>query len=85
MYYIYIIESEKDSTFYIGFSSNIEERIFEHNMGRTRYTKSKRPWKLRYVERFSTKTEALKRERSINKLKSHEYILRLIENQNKGP
>ena len=59
MYYVYIIQSQLDNSFYIGFSENIDARIMEHNVGRTNYT-SKRPWHLVYVEEFENKTDALK-------------------------
>jgi len=35
----------------------------EHNEGRTRYTSSKRPWDLFYMEEYNTKGEAIRRER----------------------
>jgi len=35
----------------------------EHNEGRTRYTSSKRPWDLFYMEEYNKKGEAIRRER----------------------
>ena len=61
MYYVYIIQSQLDNSFYIGFSENIDARIMEHNVGRTNYTSKKRPWHLVYVEEFENKTDALKK------------------------
>jgi putative endonuclease len=82
MFYIYILQSELDWSFYIGFTENIESRVYEHNFGRTGYSKSKRPWKLIYSEEFGTRTEAIKRERYLKKLKSRRYIEKLVA---KGP
>jgi putative endonuclease len=43
MYFVYIIQSDLDHSFYIGFSENVENRLREHNLGSTNYTAKKRP------------------------------------------
>ncbi len=63
MFYIYVLKSKKDNSQYIGLSQNTEERLKEHNAGRVKSTKSKRPWKLLYKESFRTHTDARKREK----------------------
>ncbi len=78
-YYVYIIESEKDGTFYKGYTKNIDKRLIEHNNGQSRYTSKKMPWKLVYLEEFETKREALIRERKIKHYNS-EYLLTMIKN-----
>ena len=62
MYFVYILRSEIDSSFYIGYTNCLERRFVEHNMGKYRYTKSKRPWQLYYSEEFLDKSSAIKRE-----------------------
>ena len=59
MYYTYILQSELDSSFYIGYTTDLERRLSAHNSGLSRYTKRKIPWKLVYFESFEQKTEAL--------------------------
>ena len=78
MYYLYIIQSEKDNSFYVGSTSNLEERMERHNSGRSIYTKNRLPWKLVYKETFGTKGEAVRRELQIKKWKSRKMILSLI-------
>jgi len=80
MYFVYILESTVDHTFYIGYTSNIKNRLFEHNFGRTGYTKLKRPWKLVYFEQYATISEARIRENYLKKLKSKTYLYKLIKN-----
>ena len=63
MFYVYVLKSKKDSFQYIGLSQDAEERLREHNAGRVKSTKSKRPWKLLYKESFRTRTDARKREK----------------------
>jgi putative endonuclease len=77
-YYVYILRSEKDGSFYIGHTADLGERIQRHNLGKSSYTKVKAPWKLIYQEVFTTRSEAMKREKEIKRMKSREYIERLI-------
>ena len=37
-YYVYILQSEKDKNFYIGFTTNLKNRLKDHNMGRNTST-----------------------------------------------
>ena len=64
MYYIYVLWSSKLIKRYVGSTDNVEKRLDEHNRGSNRFTKGGIPWITVYQEEFSTKTEALKRERS---------------------
>jgi putative endonuclease len=68
MYYIYIILCS-DGSFYTGSTNNIEKRFRDHLLGKgARYTRSHKPVKIIYREKFSTKSGALKREAEIKKL-----------------
>ena len=73
-YRVYIIESQKDKSWYYGFSENVEKRLDLHNEGNSTYTKSKRPWKLIFLRSFDIKTEALKFERYLKKTRNKRYI-----------
>ena len=77
-YYVYIIQSELDGSYYIGSTQNLEDRLERHNQGRSKYTKTKRPWKLVYSEEFPAKGSAMKKENYIKKRKSKNYIEELI-------
>ena len=67
MFYVYVLKSNDCKRIYIGFSSNIEKRLAEHNSGKTKSTKPYSPWHLIYVESFELKVDALKRERQMKK------------------
>ena len=77
-YYVYIIESEKDGSYYKGFSESPLERLRYHNEGGTSSTRHLIPWKLIYVEELATKREALIRERNLKKA-TRERIGHLIQ------
>ncbi len=78
MHYFYILYSDKTNRYYYGSSHNVELRLILHNEGATPSTKNGRPWKIAYVEEYETKTEALKREKEIKRIKSRKYIETLI-------
>ncbi len=74
MYYAYIIKSLKDGTFYKGSSSDLDKRLLYHNSGKSKYTKSKRPWKLHYFESFTTKSEAIRRELFFKSIDGYNWL-----------
>jgi len=78
MYNVYILQSQLDQSYYIGYTSNIEQRVAYHNAGRGRYTPKKVPWELVYKEQFETKSEAIKRENLLKRMKSRAFLERLI-------
>ena len=69
MYFVYILIC-CDGTYYCGCTSDVQKRVKEHNDGKrgARYTSSRRPVQLQYVETYQTKSEALKREYQIKQL-----------------
>ena len=61
-YYFYVLQCH-DGSFYGGFTTDLSHRVKMHNQGKgAKYTKTRRPVRLIYHERFTTKQEALKRE-----------------------
>ncbi len=76
---VYIIQSQKDSSFYVGYSADMVSRLQKHNNARKGYTATKQPWELVYEEKFATKREAIVREKYIKSQKSKEFILTLIK------
>ena len=67
--YCYILECA-DGTYYTGWTPDPERRVKQHNKGiGARYTKTRRPVKLIYLEEQPDKATALKRELAIKKMK----------------
>ena len=65
MWFIYMILCV-DNSIYTGTTNNLERRFNEHMSGRGgHYTQSHQPKKILYFEKFTTKSEALKREAQI--------------------
>jgi putative endonuclease len=80
-FFVYILQSAVDGSFYKGFSENPNIRLQQHNNGQSGYTSAKMPWMIVFVEEFATKKDALIREKSLKKY-SHEQIERLIGSPN---
>jgi putative endonuclease len=74
MYYAYILRSLSYGTYYYGSSQDIEVRLKEHNAGKVRYTKGRRPWELHYSEEFETRSEAVRRERFFKSIAGYRYL-----------
>jgi predicted GIY-YIG superfamily endonuclease len=67
--YCYIVECV-DGTYYTGWAVNPEKRVAMHNTGRgARYTKTRRPVRLVYIEELPDRKSAMKREIAIKKMK----------------
>ena len=76
-YFTYILCCS-DGTFYCGYTNDLSRRISTHNRGKgAKYTRSRLPVKLVYMESFSTKREALQREWKLKQL-SHAQKQALI-------
>ncbi len=65
MYYVYVIQNEKDELYY-GFTSDLKKRMREHNEGSTFSTRGFL-WRLVYYEAYLSKKDAMTRERSMKR------------------
>ena len=64
-----------DQSFYTGITNDLQKRIIAHNSGKgAKYTKARLPVKLIYKESYKTKSDSLKREIEIKKLKRIEKL-----------
>lgn len=69
-YFVYLLKCF-DGSFYCGIAKDLDKRLKQHNgliKGGSAYTRSKRPVKLIYFEKYKTRSGALKREYEIKKL-----------------
>ncbi len=62
MFYVYILQSQKDSMFYIGYTNDVMRRFQEHSSGNNVSTRNRRPLALLYYECHLNKEDALRRE-----------------------
>ena len=81
-FYVYIIQSQADLSYYKGFSENPSRRLLQHNNGECKYTSTKMPWALVYIELLLTKRDALIRERGLKKYASAQIQKLLLTDKN---
>ena len=65
MFFVYMLRSQFEDWFYVGMTNDTMKRLSQHNAGKVRSTKARRPYTIVYTEEYKTKTEARKRELEI--------------------
>lgn len=84
MNYVYILKCA-DDTLYCGWTTDPDARLRAHNSGRgAKYTRSRLPVEMVYLEEFEDKHEALSREWHIKRM-SREEKMELILEGNSAP
>ena len=77
-YIVYVLESKKNGSRYVGFTEDLSSRLKEHHEGRNASTKKKGPWSLIHSERFATRSLAQKRERFFKTGHGREVLKNLL-------
>lgn len=77
-YYIYILQSLKHNSFYIGFTSDLKKRFKEHNSGKNLATKKYITYKLIFYEAFLNSIDAKNREEYLKSGYGRRTIKKLI-------
>ena len=72
--FVYVLQSEKDGTHYVGITSRLGRRIREHNRGDSRSTRAGGPWKLLHKERCEDHAVARRREEFLKSGAGHEWL-----------
>ena len=73
-FYIYVLQSQKDLNFYVGFTTDLEQRILTHSYGRVNSTKNRLPVKLVYWEGCLSQKDATDREKYLKMAWGKRYI-----------
>ncbi|CAM4205718.1 GIY-YIG nuclease family protein [Gillisia limnaea] len=84
LFYVYIVECS-DKSFYIGFTSNLDKRLNEHNSGlhRDSYTYKRRPVVLKWFQQFTDPSQAIKVEKQLKGWSRRKKIALIEENWEK--
>ena len=59
VHYIYILQSQKDDSFYTGYTTDLKARLKDHNTHGNKYSSTKAPYKLIWYCAFLNKKKAL--------------------------
>lgn len=64
MFSVYVLENQTDSSWYIGYTSDLKRRVEDHNNGKgCRTTSLMKDWKLMYYEAYINKADVVGREK----------------------
>ena len=74
---VYVLYSLKDEQFYIGYTTDFNRRMSEHEQGKTKSTAPRRPFIVMMCEYFRSKQDAEKREMYLKSTKGR-HALRLM-------
>ena len=81
-YYVYVLANQRNGTLYVGVTSNLIKRIWEHkNKAVEGFTQKYNVDKLVYFEQYSDPENAIKREKRLKKY-NRQWKLELIEKEN---
>jgi len=80
MFTVYVLYSKKYNRIYIGYTSNMEQRLLSHNELSTKgYTIRYRPWTIVLTEEYKTKGEARDREKQLKGGQGRAFVWNEIE------
>ena len=83
MFIVYVLYSPVHNKIYIGYTSDLSNRLVSHNQLATKgYTLKYRPWEVLYTENFSTKAGAMKREKALKSGRGREFIWHMVTSKN---
>ena len=78
MFFVYVIQNEANE-FYIGYSSNLEKRLLQHNEGQNKSTKGHQ-WKLVYYEAYVNEKYARNREEKLKRnRKTNSFLMNRVK------
>ena len=80
-YCVYVLESQKDKSIYIGYTNDLKRRLDGHNKGFYPSTKSRIPFRVAAYEAYSSEIDAGARERRLKQFKNaYKELLKRINN-----
>jgi len=83
-YITYVLQSILDNNFYVGYTTNLELRLDEHNSGKVKSTSARKPFKVVYYEVCYNQTDALHREKYLKSSYGKRYIKNRLKNYLSG-
>lgn len=79
-YYVYILLCEKDNSLYVGFTTNLKQRIAYHKQGKTKTTRERGPIKLIHAESYISESDAREREKFLKSGRGREVMKKQLNN-----
>ena len=71
---VYVLQSQKDGHHYVGMTSNLSRRIWEHQSGKVKSTKSRIPFVILYRKEFISRGAAREHEKYLKTAAGRRYL-----------
>ena len=84
MFFVYVLRSLSTGRHYVGFCSDLQQRLGQHNNGITKSTKNRGPWELVYQEALATRAEAMRREHFLKSGQGREALKQMLSRVSDG-
>jgi putative endonuclease len=82
-YFTYVLYSASFDKIYIGFTKDLTNRFLSHNeKAQKGWTVRFRPWEVLFYETFSSKSEAMRREKELKTSRGRNYIRNFLKEKN---
>ena len=82
---IYVIQSINANKLYVGMTEDLDNRLREHNAGKSKYTATYKPWKIIYTETAENFHDARKREIYLKSTAGKKLIFKYLNGGITGP
>ncbi|CAN5276849.1 hypothetical protein BH09BAC5_BH09BAC5_25720 [soil metagenome] len=73
-YFVYILRSLKNDSYYKGQTVDLKKRLEQHNSGIVKSTGRYKPWIIEWYSKVNSRTEAILLEKKIKNITSRERI-----------
>lgn len=74
-WFLYLLQSAKDGTYYVGITPDLRKRLMAHDKGKaSKYTRGRGPWSLEAFVVLDSRSQALKEELKVKKLQRRKKI-----------
>lgn len=80
MYFVYVLQSQKDNKWYTGSTSDLYRRLEEHNNGQVQSTKNRKPFNIIYYEACINEHDARTREQYLKTARGKRYLKNRLKN-----
>lgn len=79
LFYTYALESLRDKKRYIGYTTNLRQRLEQHNKGLSLATKPRLPMKLIYFEACTNQQDAERREEYLKTTRGRRFLAKRLK------
>jgi putative endonuclease len=78
MFFVYVLQNVLTGRHYTGFTTDLTQRLGQHNSGVTKSTKNRGSWELVYHEQFGTRADAMRREKQLKSGRGRKELGRIL-------